>query len=187
MFDTLDKNKQFIGISFDSGFLPFAIGVTEEGGEDIKGQKATHVLGCAYDTDDWYIWEAHLQYQGVRKIKLADYIKEKEANPSNIILFKEFALDIPTLNFYYDFKKFYPYDITNLFYRLLDHVPFLAGKDTKNLICSKFISMSQKGYKICYDIKLPYDQITPAHCQNYTNSLPIAFSINLKGGQNVAT
>lgn len=173
----LDKNKAYIGLSFDNGFISNLIEATEQGGKDLK-VKASHVLGLAYDVDDFYIWEAHLIYKGVRRIKFTDYIKEKELDKSNKIIFKEFDMDIVTLNFYYYFKRFYPYDVTNILFRLLDKVPFFKGQDTKNLICSKFISMAQTGYKLCYKYNIPYDMVTPAHCQEYVEDLPAIFIVN---------
>jgi len=179
MFDItkLDKNKQFIGLSFRDGLISDLIEVTQKGDESIIGDKTSHVLGVGFDTDDWYVWEAHLEYKGVRKIKLTEYIKEKLAADSVKIIFKEFELDVEVLNYYYNFKKYYPYDLKNIIFRLMDNFAALRGKGTKNLICSKFIAMAQKGFSLCYQLDIPYDEVTPAHCQVFTKHLPVAFFI----------
>jgi hypothetical protein len=175
---TLDRDKTYVGLSVSDNFVSDAIEKCEIGGDTIPdGTKASHVLGLAYDTDDWYIFEAHLIYKGVRKVKLTDFISEIELSKNTRVYFKEFSLDLASLNYYFNFKKFYPYDIKNIIYRLLDHFPLVSGQDTKNLICSKYISMCELGYNLCYKLNLPYDVVTPAHIQNYVQNNPVILTV----------
>jgi hypothetical protein len=178
----LDKNKTYIGLSFSDNLISDFIEDHQQGQEFIKGNKCSHVLALIYCPDNnatWYIFEASILYGGVRKIKLSDYVLEKTKDKKDIIIFKELDLDIPSLIYYYNFIKYYPYDVKNLFYRLLDNVPLLSSRGTKNLICSKYLAMSEVGYKTCYEFNIPYDEITPAHLQKHVERLPIDLSINL--------
>ena len=171
----LDTTKTYIGLSFGDGLISELIEHMEMGGDSIKGEKASHVLGLVYE-DDWYVYEA--VFPLVRKLKLTDF--EKKTDSKTTVIFKEFNLNLNSLKYYYNFKRCYPYDVRNLFYRLLDRVPLLKNQDTKNLICSNYMARCQSDYEVCYKNNIPFDTITPAMIQEFTNDKPISYSINLK-------
>jgi hypothetical protein len=180
MYDisVLDKDKTYVGLSFSNNLVSDSIENLQKGCEGIIGEKCSHVLTLCYENYEWFIWEAHFDFKGVRKISLREYTKEKVREGKNRIIFKEFEMDLSVLNYYLHFKYYYPYSVINLACRLFDNIPLLKGRGTKNLICSKYVALANINYKLCYKFNIPYDEITPAHVQSYVQNLPIAYQIN---------
>lgn len=168
-FETLDKNKIYLGLQYGESFIANKIRTfSKEYAPDSK-DIPTHVLAFVYRLGDWWIYESHSKGEkelgvpsGVRRYKLPVWLEiEKDTQD-------QFA----AIPFDFDFKSLENYigqpygmgDIRSLLKAAIFHSNG-KQKDRLGLICSEYLALCAPYIPEFYN--LPAYCITPAHFQDY--------------------
>ena len=158
----LEKNKTYICLEIGCGIAARFIQKLEHKiYKDIPiEQLASHAFAIAYDGTDFYVYENHLCWNGVRKYTIDEYNK----NNKNPILIIPYELDINRLEYY---VKFNPgYSCIQLAEDTTERLIGIKIPNASGMVCSEYIAACFKSFELCYKINQPYMFITPVDLQN---------------------
>lgn len=162
--ETLDKTKTYVAWQIGTGFVARLIQKLSQKQTKLACEQiASHVLAIVF-LDDWYVFESHMKWQGCKKLRFSDWLKEE--NPENFFV-KERPLNVDTLEFYAD-PMFNPgYSLAEIKdFAIEELTPLDFWNDKPGMVCSEYIANADDGFGISYKTKLKCNKIKPVHWQN---------------------
>lgn len=172
-FENLDKRKTYVGLQYGTSFIAKQIKKYSKEYAPNSKDVPTHVLALKYRYGTWWVFESHAGGNkdmaipsGVRRYKREQWEQiEKKSE------FRAFPLKLSIKKLEDYIGQQYGYgDIKELMKASMKHTNG-QQKDRKGLICSEYIALCND--KICKYYQLPAWCITPAHFQNYFDTLGI--------------
>lgn len=168
-FDSLDKNKTYIGLQYGEGFISKKIRKYSKRYAKNSERIPTHVLAFVYENDGWKIYESHARgfknleiAAGVRRMTLEQWQKA-EAETLDQFIAVEMPLNLDVMKKHLG-EAYSLGDIRSLFLAAIFHRNG-KQKDRDGLICSEYMALCYP--PICEKYNLPPWCITPAHFQDY--------------------
>ncbi len=162
--ETLDKNKTYVGYQIGKALISKLIQKLSKKATKLPvNQIASHVFALVYIKNEWYVFEAHAQWKGCKKLKYKDWLKDYKPNG---IFCAERPLYIDALEFYANphFNPGYSFaQITGLALEEISEINF--WNDNPGMVCSEYLAIADIGFKIAYKYKLKCNRIKPVHWQ----------------------
>lgn len=159
----LDINKTFVGIEIGTSLIAKIIQrLSHCIYKNIpKSQIATHVFALRFKQNQWFIWEAHAKWGGIKEYPLVEYLDTNKEDKK--ILIYEYNLNQHAMDYW---LKFNPgYSILNLAEIAEQRLIGLKVKDTQGVVCSEAIANCSSTYDICFKIKKPLEEVCPIDWQ----------------------
>jgi len=159
----LDKNKTYLINEIGKGFISNIIQYLQHKiyNQIPANQLPSHTFAVAHDGVDFFIYENHAIWKGIRKYTIAEYNK----NNTNELHIFEYPLDVDRLEYY---VKFNPgYSVLQLSKDLETRLMGLKVPNESGMVCSEYVCACSKEFNICYDLRQPYLFITPADFEFY--------------------
>lgn len=172
----LNKRKTYIGLQYGTSFIAKEIRKFSKDYAPNSADIPTHICGLVYRFGEWWVYESHAD--GVKKLGIPSGVRHYRASewanvePKFDTEYKIYHLPLLRKNLELFIGQ--PYSIGDI--RSLLRVALFNGangtqKDRKGLICSEYIANCCP--KITKYYNLPAHCITPAHFQNYIDTMGI--------------
>lgn len=176
----LDKTKTYIGLQYGKSLISKEIVKYSKEYAPNSKKIPSHVMSLVYNLGHWWAYES--THSAVEKYFIPAGVRHYPAEIWEQIenlkeyAFYEIPLDIERLEYFIG----YPYGVGDIKELLLASIRNSNGKqkDHPGLICSEYQSLAYPTITDYY--KLPAHCITPAHWQNYVDTLGIQ-EIKLEG------
>jgi len=161
----LDKTKSYI--CNEVGTSKIALIIQELSSKKYKRvpkkQLATHTFILTCKKNEWYVWENHLKWGGIKEYTLAEYKKINKNSSKKAVLINQYDVDKDAMEYW---KNNNPgYSVTNLFFIAGERLIGLNLPDTKGWVCSQSVLACCLG--ICTELDIQFDDGIPADFQEY--------------------
>lgn len=173
IFKKLNKKKTYIGLQYGKSLISKEIVKYSKEYAPNSKKIPSHVMAFVYNLGRWWAYEStHSEENkyfipaGVRHYPAEVWLKIEDVKEYS---FYEIKLDKERLEYYIG----YPYGMGDIKELLLASLKKTNGKqkDRHGLICSEYQSLAYPAITEYYN--LPAHCITPAHWQNYVDTLGI--------------
>ena len=162
----LDKTKTYACCQIGNDLIAKSIQTLSKKETDLPtNQISSHVFALVYKDNDWYVFQSHLDNKGCVKLLYSDWQKQKDNYKCENSCFAR-ELNVDVLEFWANplFNMGYGvFDIAELAIEELTKINF--HHDISGMICSEYLALADKGFKICYDYKLKPCKVKPIHWQ----------------------
>lgn len=174
-FELLDKRRIYLGLQYGTSLIAKEIRRFSEDYAPNSKQIPTHVLAFVFRLGEWWIYESHANAYpklgvpaGVHRCR-AEVWQKIEENKLNEFKAVPFDIDFKKLEYYVG----QPYGVGDIKSLLRAAIFNNNGKqkDRPGLICSEYIALCAP--IICEHYDLPAHCITPAHFQNYIDTMDL--------------
>lgn len=162
---TLNPNLTYVGIEVGTSIIAKIIqNLSHKIYKNIPSNKiASHTFALRYKQNQWFLWEAHAKWKGIREYPLKEYLQQN-SETKQIFLYP-YNLNHNAMDYW---KKFNPgYSLLNLCEIAEQRLIGLKIKDTQGFICSEAIANCSTTYDICFAIQKPLEEICPADWQYF--------------------
>lgn len=162
--ESLDKNLTYAG--YQVGDAPVSKIIQKLSKKETNlpiDEIASHVFALAYQDNQWFAYEAHMKWNGCKKLSYDQW--KEDYKPEAVFCYPR-DLYIGALEFYAD-PKFNPgYSAAQIFGLAMEEVTeHYFWNDNPGMICSEYVAVADRGFKICYDYDLKANRIKPVHWQ----------------------
>jgi hypothetical protein len=166
--NVLDKNLTYAGYQIGQGAIATAIQRISRNilNADLPlNNISSHVFALIYKDCDWWIYESHLRWGGVKKLLFKDWIKDEK--PENNFVFP-IPICVDTLELYAKFNPGYSLgEIGEIAFS--DISKYNVEKDAPGLICSEYIALAIANHEPCFKFDVAPCKTIPLHIQMLDN------------------
>lgn len=162
--ESLDENLTYAGYQVGDAPVSKIIQKLSKNETNLPVNKiASHVFALVYQENQWFAYEAHMKYNGCKKLPYSEW--KKDYKPEAVFCCPR-DLYVGALEFYAN-PKFNPgYSAAQIFGLAMEEVTeHYFWNDNPGMICSEYVAIADKGFKICYEYGLKANRIKPVHWQ----------------------
>ena len=157
----LDTTKTYVALEIGYSSVAKIIQALEHKvyGNVSPNELASHAFALRFKNGQWYVWENHLKWGGIKEYPLSEY----NAGSCDKLLVKPYPLDLTSMDYW--LKHNPGYSCLNLAEITIERLTSLTLPDTKGWVCSQAIAACN--FNICLDLNQEFQNIAPADFQVY--------------------
>jgi hypothetical protein len=163
--EKLDTNRSYICLEIGTSEIARIIQKVQK--KKFKKYKtneiASHVFILYYKNGQWYVWENHLMWNGIKEYTLTEYEEINKDKSQKKIEVYEYHINNDACEYW--LKNNPGYSVTNLFCVASERLVGLKMPDTKGWICSQ--SGAACNFEICNNLGISFDDICPVDFQEF--------------------